>query len=511
MAERRERDEPDERCFVQISSRPGLSMGVEVSTGRAWVGVDQQVGHGSADALFALTDAQYASALAAGWMAGPFLGECWRGDHPDLLLFHPGGAHWRPEQWHPSRSRMLPPRFAGELWRHIDAIGQPGDGEQAMIARRLAAGTAVIEDGPGGVQRITIPLHGDRAHPRPGALIAGLTTGSDRAQARAVLGEPVDASADVFLVEGARVELLFADDGLVGICLEPADAAPMPGGALGTVLAVLGEQEEGPRFQAAASLFGARAERWMASSGIARRLRVFDDGVEMQIEHDRVLSVRIPLRSSPGEPDGAQGRELLPGVGWAPARAEFHRALGAPADARGGTELHHLGARQLLVDYGAAADGETATAVTAVLTGVTVSHRFNRWRSGDFTMFLDVLGRAASNPLVAHVRGLRDVRLRLRDGVVAAVELDGRSGRFAGFIDGLPADPRRADIRFGAPRAYGAHDDLWDFEQGWLHVRSASGGRIVSIELSEDHPDGLAVQPWRFGRDSMEEWRRLSD
>ena len=47
-------DASDARSFVQVAQRP--SLGVEISTGRAWVGVDQQVGHGSADALFALTE-----------------------------------------------------------------------------------------------------------------------------------------------------------------------------------------------------------------------------------------------------------------------------------------------------------------------------------------------------------------------------------------------------------------------------------------------------------------------
>ena len=47
----------DRRWFVQMTRDP--SLGIDVSTGQAWVGVDQQVGHFSADALFALTTEQY--------------------------------------------------------------------------------------------------------------------------------------------------------------------------------------------------------------------------------------------------------------------------------------------------------------------------------------------------------------------------------------------------------------------------------------------------------------------
>ena len=72
---RERREQPDPKTFVQVNQRP--SLGVELDSGRPWVGVDQQVGHGSADALFELTDEHYASEMAGepvegglSWSAG---------------------------------------------------------------------------------------------------------------------------------------------------------------------------------------------------------------------------------------------------------------------------------------------------------------------------------------------------------------------------------------------------------------------------------------------------------
>jgi hypothetical protein len=195
-------------------------MGVEASTGQAWIGVDRQVGHGSADALFVLTDEQYAAGLIDGAALWLFQGECWRGEHDDLRLFHPSGAAWRPARWFSCRKRMIPPRFAGELWWHIDALGEPADGEQVDISRSLAAGTALVAAGPDGVSSMTFRLVGDGAYPRPAALIPGLSVGSDREQARAILGDPVSATSDERVVEGLRVRLGYADDGLVEIALD---------------------------------------------------------------------------------------------------------------------------------------------------------------------------------------------------------------------------------------------------------------------------------------------------
>ena len=500
---RRKGDLPDERCFLLVNS--DLKVGVELSSGRPWVGVDQQVGHYSADALFALTDAQYTSALTAGWFEDGFPGKCWEGQHPERLLFHPARGSLRDDQWRTTRSRVLPPRFAGELFCHLDALGEPVDGEQASIVRRLAGSTSRMSGGADGVQRIEIALLGEGAYPRPGALIAGLAAGSDRAAARAVLGEPVDASADVFTVEGARVELVFTDEGLTAIVLEPAAVEPLPGGALGRILGALGLPEEGEKFTAVASLFGARTNRRMSGD---RRQCLFESGAELELRGGKVLGVSAPLSTTATTGEGTP--ELLPGVAWQPIRAQLRGALGAPADTRDDTDLHHFGDRQLLVKYGIGTEGETATSLTAVLTGETAWRKFPPWWSGDVTRFLDVLGRTASDPLVAYVRALPDVRVRLRGDVVTAVELDGRTADFAGFVEGLPAVPRRADIAFCHPDEYGEHDDLWNMRPGWLHVRAGTGGRVENIRVCQERPVDIAVRPWRFGHDSMKTWRSLS-
>ncbi|RAO57202.1 hypothetical protein LUPAC06_03390 [Micromonospora saelicesensis] len=131
---------------------------------------------------------------------------------------------WRPARWFSCRKRLIPPRFAGELWWHVDALGGPADGEEVEISRSLAAGRALIAAGPDGVSSMTFRLVGDDAYPRPAALIAGLTVGSDREQARAILGDPVQAASDEFVVEGVRTRLGYAADGLVEISLERPDS-----------------------------------------------------------------------------------------------------------------------------------------------------------------------------------------------------------------------------------------------------------------------------------------------
>jgi|GEM_PF-3845398 len=487
---RAKRRKADDRRFVEVARQP--SIGVETSTGRPWVGVDQQVGHGSADALFALTDAQYTAALADGAVEQGFEGECWRGDHDDLLLFHPGGGSWRPERWHPLRTRMLPPRFAGELWWHVDALGDASDGEHLAVSRALAAGTARVSAGPEGVSSMTFRLVGDDAYPRAGALIAGLDAGSDRGRARAILGDPVDAAADLHAVEGDLVRLDYVDGGLAGIVLERPAPRPLPGGDIRVFLEALGAPEQGEAFRAAARLAGGASRRWAFSSGAGRRLVAFDGGVEMQVEDARVLSARILLpapASGTGTGDAYRHADaLLPDTTWPPSRADVHRALGEPAASNGSVDLHRFGERDLLVEYGPGADADAGTPreLTAVPHGVSVSHRIHRWRSGEFALFLDVLGREESHPLVEHVRGLAGVRLRMRNGRVAEVEI-GSSGyqseRFAAFVDGMPAEPTRENLPFGRPALVGEHDDVHEFEQGPIRVRSADGTRITTITV----------------------------
>ncbi|RAO11329.1 hypothetical protein [Micromonospora noduli] len=71
---------------------------------------------------------------------------------------------------------------------------------------------------------MTFRLVGDGAYPRPAALIAGLTVGSDREQAWAILGDPAQAASDEFVVQGVRIRLGYAADGLVEISLERPDS-----------------------------------------------------------------------------------------------------------------------------------------------------------------------------------------------------------------------------------------------------------------------------------------------
>ncbi|MEU5382343.1 hypothetical protein [Kitasatospora cineracea] len=468
MAKRKQGDgrrEPDGRGFVQVVRQP--STGVEVVSGRAWVGVDQQVGHGSADALFALTQRQYAAALA-GEGLGSFEGECWRGGHDELLLFHPGGGSWRPERWFPARARMLPPRFEGELWWHVDALDEPEDGPRAAVARLLAAGT----------DRAVFRLSGEGAYPRPAALIGGLGPGSDRARARAVLGEPVEEGGDVHAVEGDRVRLGYVDGGLATIALERPAPRPLPAGPVRAFLAVLGEPEGGPAFREAARLAGGAHRRWASSSGRSRRLLAFDAGPEVQVGDGRVLSVRLPAAG------------LLPGT-----RADVHRALGAPSATVRGTDLHRYGTRDLLVGYGSEFDsarpGAAPGTVTAVLRGIGVARDPHRWRSGEFTLFLDVLGRPESHPPVELVRALPGVRLVLRRGLVDEVVIGDRghrAERFAAFVDGMPAVPARTDVPFGRPDRLGEHDDLREFEQGWVHVHCADGTAVSTVTVARQPP-----------------------
>ncbi|MFD7733287.1 hypothetical protein ACFV6F_23210 [Kitasatospora phosalacinea] len=473
--------EPDGRSFVEVLRRP--SVGVEASTGRAWVGVDQQVGHGSADALFALTAEQYAAVLA-GEGLGSFEGECWRGGHDDLLLFHPGGGSWRPERWHPARTRMLPPRFEGELWWHVDALGEPADDPRAAVARSLAAGAdgadgADGQHGTGGTGGTVFRLTGEGAHPRPAALIGGLGPGSDRARARAVLGEPLEEDGDAYAVEGDLVRLGYVDGGLATIALERPAPRPLSAeGPVRALLAALGEPEGGPAFREVVRLAGGAHRRWAASSGFSRRLLAFDGGAAVQTEDGRVLSVRLP----------ASG--LLPG-----SRAEVHRVLGAPSDRHGPTDLHRYGARDLLVGYGSEFDSARPDAapgtLTAVLRGVSVSHDLHRWRSGEFTLFLDVLGRPEADPLVGQVRALPGVRLALRRGLVSEVVVGDRghrAERLAAFVDGMPAAPARQDVPFGLPHHRGDRDDLREFAQGWIHVHAADGRTVSTVTVAQEPP-----------------------
>lgn len=497
---RKKNDRPDTKTFVQVNQRP--SLGVELDSGRAWIGVDQQVGHGSGDALFALTDEQYATALAGEVLDDGFVMECWRGEHDDLLLYYPGGRTFRPERWAFARTRRLPDPCRGEVWWHLDALGETPDSESVETSRRLAAGTAVVEADDEGVHTMTFALVGDSAYPRPAALIGGLTVGSTRERSRSILGAPVDAATDTFQIEGYPVRLGFDDDSLVEVVLERNAPVPPPGGQLGVLLAAVGEPEAGPAFQAAAALASTTHRRWAGSSGFPRRLLTFDGGVEMQVQDDRVLSVRVILSPEAGDSSYRHVDDLVPGATWPFTRDSLRAALGQPIATGGRTDLYRYGRLDLVVEHGVVGkhgvlsehSGEFPTSITAVLGGVTVSHGINRWRSGEFTTFLDVLGRPSSNALVAQVSALPGVRVRLSKGVVASVEIGTSkhaAERFEAFVDGMPGAPMITDIAFSRPEAFGDRDYVWEFEQGWIHARTSDGTRVTSIAVTGGPPAGF--------------------
>jgi len=499
------KQKPVPQRFVQIAQYP--SLGIELTSGRPWTGIDQQVGHGSADGLFALTEEQYLTMLSGLSLTDSFIDDCWRGKREELRLFHPGGSSLTPEDWHPVRPRMLTPRFSGEIWRHVDALEQlrtpdaePDPDGPAALSRALAAGGCTTASDPSGALRLSFSLTGDDAYPRPAALIAGLGPGSDRAAARTVLGEPLEPGTDVYPLEGDRVLLGYDGDALARITVERPAPAPLPGGAIRDVLEVLGEPEYGERFQRVAELAGATHRRWAVTSRYHRRLLAFEGGVELQVEKARVLSARILLQN----PDGESFRhadQLLDGVPWPPTRAEVHRALGAPSATQARVDLHRYGTRELLVEYAAGPDGETPASMTAVLLGTSVSHGIHRWRSGEFALFIDALGLAETHPLVQHVRDLDGVRLTLSRGVVEAVEI-GSSGytseRFAAFVDGMSGEPTRDGLRLGVPSYHGDHDDLRDFEPGWIHIHSPDRERVATITVSRSSRPELTLRRWMF-------------
>lgn len=157
---------PCTHCFVQVSDVvPGV--GIDTSTGQAWIGVDRHVSVGSADALF-----------LPGWGSGT------------------------PQYWSGLRSRMLNPPFRGELWWYIDALGQSKHSTVAEIARELAGPTVEFDTDSDGIVSMKVRLTGEHAHPRGAAQIAGLWASSTREQVREFLGRDMIGDPDEFGVEG---------------------------------------------------------------------------------------------------------------------------------------------------------------------------------------------------------------------------------------------------------------------------------------------------------------------
>lgn len=482
---------PDRRWFVQTARDP--SLGIEVSTGQAWVGVDQQVGHFSADALFALTPGQYDAAVTDPGTLWPFLSECWHGRHPDRLLFHPGGASPRPARWSGLRTRTIPPRFGGEIWRHLDALGDAADGEAVTLSRAVAADTARVTAGPDGVDRIGIDLVGDRAYPRPNALIAGLSAGADRERARTVLGDPVGPDPAVHALEGHHLRPEYVDGGLVGLTLERRPPAPTPDGPIRSLLLLLGESEDSPAFRTVAGLAGGTGRRWIASLSSPRRMIEFDGGVEVHLEQDRVTQVRILVGPPDPDPRSRPPSAVLPGATSPPSRDDIAAALGAPVAGTADRELFRYAAGDVVVEY-----ADDVPGVIAVRPcGTVVAPRFHRGHTGELALFLDVLGRRGSDPLVERARRLPGVVLRFRGGVVDEVEI-GTSGyhteRFAAFVAGMSGRPTRDELRrdlhLGLSPVIGHrdHDDLRDVAQGWIHTHTEDGRTITTITISRDEP-----------------------
>ncbi|NYF13247.1 hypothetical protein HDC34_001541 [Pseudoclavibacter sp. JAI123] len=505
MSKRRSRSkapELDSRCFVQVRSQP--SLGVETSTGTTWVGVDQQVGHGSADALFELTAEQYVGELVWDSVKPGFVGECWSGKHDDLRLFDPRGGSWYPEQWVPARTRMFPPRVDGEIWHHVDALGEAPDSERATVSRALAGGTEDVTVDAGRVAGIRFTLRGDPAYPRPAGLIAGLGAGASRAQVSAVLGASIEADSDVHGLEGDRVRLGYEAEGLAEVILERPAAQPVPDGPMRLLLEMLGEPEGGFAWTRGVELLGEVRRRWAVSSGFPRHLLEFDCGAEVQVEDARVLSVR--LRPSPEVDTEPWAAETPPvrSPRWPGTRDETRRAFGAPLATTGRMELRRFGTCDLMTEYSSHEADAAVTELTALPTGVSVSHRIHRWRSGEFTMFLDALGQPEAHPLVLAVGRLDGVDLSFRDGRLERVEIGGavsRAERFAAFVDGTPARPTREELPFGVPTYIGEHDDLRDFEQGWIHVHARDGVHITTIAVSLEQPEDIDVHLWLPHRD----------
>ncbi|PPG29760.1 hypothetical protein [Pseudoclavibacter sp. RFBB5] len=505
MSKRRSRSkapERDSRCFVQVRSQP--SLGVETSTGTTWVGVDQQVGHGSADALFELTTEQYVGELVWDSVRPGFVGECWSGKHDDLRLFDPRGGSWYPEQWVPARTRMFPPRVDGEIWHHVDALGEAPDSERATVSRALAGGTEDVTVDAGRVAGIRFTLSGDPAYPRPAGLIAGLGAGASRAQVSAVLGASIEADSDVHGLEGDLVRVRYDAEGLAEVLLERPEPRPLPDGPLKPVFGMLGEPEGGFAWTLGSELLGEVRRRWAVSSGFPRRLLEFDSGAEVQVEDARVLSVRLRPSPESDAPPPVGVTALARGPRYPRTREEARHTLGAPLSTTGRMELRRFGACDLMTEYSSAEADAAVTELTALPVGASVSHRIHRWRSGEFTMFLDALGLPEEHPLVLAVGRLDGVDLSFRDGCLERVEIGGagsQAERFAAFVDGTPASPTRKELPFGVPTYIGEQDDLRDFEQGWIHVHARDGVHITTIAVSLEPPEDVDVHLWLPHRD----------
>lgn len=130
----------------------------------------------------------------------------------------------------------------------------------------------------------------------------------------------------------------------------------------------------------------------------------------------------------------------------------MRRVLGMPDAASRTQDLYDYGGRTRVIEFASVAGEQVPAMKTTVLSGVTVSPRFVRWRSGDLFRFLGILGRGPDNPLVQYVSQLPGVQIGLHRGVVSQVEIGTsahRAERFQTFIDGMPPLLTAVSCRWG--------------------------------------------------------------
>lgn len=402
-------------------------------------------------------------------------------------------SSWLPANWHPIPLRLLPTAFKNELARHVDALGQPVGSEAAQISRALSNNTVQLTVDAGTVTAAAIPLLGDNAYPRPGALLAGITAGSPRVGVHKLLSATFGRAADTLVVEGVQLSFSFDDGGLAGMAVERQPALPTPGDGLNVILALLGEQIDGPAFQKVAQLAGIANKRWM-DSGLDGRLICFANGVDVAAQSGRVHSGRVRIGRFRNDSSLATTDGFFTRLRWPCSREDVHAALGAPVTSSGGKDLHVFERHNLLVAYGVPVAGQTPLALTAVLHGAPVKSVFYKWRSGEFAKFLDALGLPPSNPLVGEIQSLPGTKVTFKSGVVFKITI-GTSGhqaeRFAAFVDGMPAEPTGKDIPFGRAGDTGAHGDLWQFPQGWVLAYQAQGMAITTLTVTAGDRPGF--------------------
>ena len=466
--------------FVQVSTDP--SLGVETTSGRAWVGVPRESGPGEAEFLYLLTEAQYVAALADPRSIDEFARECWRNEHEDLCLYTPPSPLARPTRFASARKRPLPPPWTGEIWHHADALHGPvGDGTEAIVSRALS-GEPMIRHHRDGTSSATFRLTGEGAYPRSGALVGGLGPGATRDDAHRILGPPLDGG-ETYAIEGDRLRLEFIAGGLSELVVErPRRPAP-PTPALQRLIDTLLTPDGGDAYKQFTAATGRLTRRRIASA--SRRLS-FETGVEMHTRDAQVVAIRAPLQVTRFVAD------LFPHAQLPPSREAIEGVLGPPAYRAAGCDLYLYGDgdSELIV-----ADADTPTAeLWAVPRGMVPATDSWRGPSGEFTLFLDVVGLPVSHPLAQQVQLLPGVQVTPRRGAVAAVRVsldgDGKDRR-AAFLDVAPPGNSRAEIGLRHPRFSGERDDVYAFEDKWIHVHAPDGSRVTRITVQADYPHGL--------------------